>query len=91
MVAVAPGRSDACAAAGSVDLASDTVGAAALLDPLQPLADQIAWTERRAIAAAMKRSAGNRVAAARLLGMPRSVLYDRLARYPELASESGGR
>ena len=66
--------------------AADAATTPALLDPLQPLAEQIAWTERRAIAAAMKRSAGNRVAAARLLGMPRSVLYDRLARYPELMS-----
>ncbi len=61
-----------------------------LPDPLRPLAEQIESTERRAIAAAMQRSAGNRVAAARLLGMPRSVLYDRLGRYPELANMHGG-
>ncbi len=55
-------------------------------DPLLPLADQLAATERRAIAAAMQRTCGNRVAAARLLGMPRSVLYQRLARYPEITA-----
>jgi transcriptional regulator with PAS, ATPase and Fis domain len=53
-------------------------------DTLQPLAEQVAHTERCAIQAALRRTGGNRVAAARLLGMPRSVLYDRLTRYPEI-------
>ena len=51
---------------------------------LRPLAEQVAELERRAIAEAMRAAGGNRTAAARLLGMPRSVLYQRLARYPEL-------
>ncbi len=55
-------------------------------EALLPLAEQLAATERRAIVAALRCSAGNRVAAARLLGMPRSVLYQRLARYPDIAS-----
>ncbi|MBL8328629.1 MAG: sigma 54-interacting transcriptional regulator [Rubrivivax sp.] len=51
---------------------------------LRPLAEQVAELERSAIAAALQASRGNRVAAARLLGMSRAALYDRLARYPEL-------
>jgi transcriptional regulator with PAS, ATPase and Fis domain len=54
---------------------------------LQPLADQLAAVERAAIAAALKATAGNRVAAAKLLKMSRAALYDRLARYPELEQE----
>jgi transcriptional regulator with PAS, ATPase and Fis domain len=48
------------------------------------LAEQVAELERRAIAEALAATAGNRTAAARRLGMPRSVLYERLQRYPEL-------
>jgi transcriptional regulator with PAS, ATPase and Fis domain len=48
------------------------------------LAEQVAEVERRAIAEALAATGGNRVAAARRLGMPRSVLYERLSRYPEL-------
>jgi transcriptional regulator with PAS, ATPase and Fis domain len=51
---------------------------------LRPLAEQVAELERRAIGAALLATRGNRVAAARLLGMSRAALYDRLARYPEL-------
>ena len=49
-----------------------------------PLPDQVAAVERAAIAAALKATAGNRAAAAKLLKMSRAALYDRLARYPEL-------
>ncbi|MDP2004200.1 MAG: sigma 54-interacting transcriptional regulator [Rubrivivax sp.] len=52
--------------------------------PLRPLSEQVAEIERRAIAAALRASGGNRVRAARLLGMSRAALYDRLARWPEL-------
>jgi transcriptional regulator with PAS, ATPase and Fis domain len=51
---------------------------------LRPLNDQVAEIERAAIAAALRRCRGNRVAAAKLLRMSRAALYDRLARYPEL-------
>jgi DNA-binding NtrC family response regulator len=44
----------------------------------------VAEAERRAIREALAASAGNRTAAARRLGMPRSVLYERLTRWPEL-------
>ncbi len=54
-------------------------------DALLPLSEQLATTERQAIALALERTSGNRLAAARLLGMPRSVLYQRLARYPDIA------
>ena len=50
------------------------------------LSEQVADVERAAIAAALQRCAGNRVAAACVLGMSRAALYERLARWPELAS-----
>jgi DNA-binding NtrC family response regulator len=52
--------------------------------PPRPLAEQVAEVERRAIAEALAATGGNRAAAAKRLGMPRSVLYERLSRYPEL-------
>jgi transcriptional regulator with PAS, ATPase and Fis domain len=54
-------------------------------DGVKPLPDQLADVERAAIAAALKATGGNRVAAAKMLRMSRAALYDRLARYPELA------
>ncbi len=44
----------------------------------RPLPEQIAELERRAIAAALVRTGGNRTAAARLLGISRASLYDKL-------------
>jgi transcriptional regulator with PAS, ATPase and Fis domain len=51
-----------------------------------PLAEQVAALERRMIATALRAARGNRAAAARQLGMPRSVLYERLARWPDLGA-----
>jgi transcriptional regulator with GAF, ATPase, and Fis domain len=45
---------------------------------LRPLAEQVAEVERRAIQAAMEATGGNKVAAARLLGISRAKLYERL-------------
>jgi len=45
---------------------------------LRPLAQQIAEVERRAIAAALAATDGNKLAAARLLGISRATLYERL-------------
>ncbi|MDR3453809.1 MAG: sigma 54-interacting transcriptional regulator [Rhodoferax sp.] len=45
---------------------------------LRPLAQQIEELERRAINAALAASGGNKLAAARLLGISRATLYDRL-------------
>jgi DNA-binding NtrC family response regulator len=53
---------------------------------LRPLGEQVAEVERTAIAAALLACGGNRVQAARRLGMSRAALYDRLARFPELAA-----
>ncbi|MES2242466.1 MAG: sigma 54-interacting transcriptional regulator [Pseudomonadota bacterium] len=47
-------------------------------DPLRPLAEQVAQVERRAIAAAMAATGGNKLAASRLLGISRAKLYERL-------------
>ncbi|HYD76877.1 sigma-54 interaction domain-containing protein [Ramlibacter sp.] len=50
---------------------------------LRPLADQVAEVERAAIAAAMAATGGNKLAAARLLGISRAKLYERLAQLSE--------
>jgi len=46
---------------------------------LRPLAEQVAELERQAIQAALAATGGNKVAAARLLGISRATLYERLA------------
>jgi transcriptional regulator with PAS, ATPase and Fis domain len=46
---------------------------------VRPLAEQVAEVERQAIAAAMTATGGNKLAAARLLGISRAKLYERLA------------
>ncbi|MDP3833184.1 MAG: helix-turn-helix domain-containing protein, partial [Hydrogenophaga sp.] len=48
-------------------------------DALRPLPEQIAELEQRAIREALVHTGGNRTAAARLLGISRASLYDRLA------------
>ncbi len=45
---------------------------------VRPLADQVADLECHAIAAAMNTAKGNKVVAAKLLGISRAMLYDRL-------------
>ncbi|GAB3495697.1 sigma-54-dependent Fis family transcriptional regulator [Curvibacter fontanus] len=45
---------------------------------VRPLAEQVAEVERRAIAAALRACGGNKVAAARMLGIARATLYERL-------------
>jgi DNA-binding NtrC family response regulator len=45
---------------------------------LRPLAEQVAELEREAIEAALAVTLGNKVAAARLLGISRAKLYERL-------------
>ena len=45
---------------------------------LRPLADQVAELEQRAIGAALHSTGGNKLAAARLLGISRATLYERL-------------
>jgi transcriptional regulator with PAS, ATPase and Fis domain len=47
-------------------------------DLLRPLPQQVAELERRAIAAAMAATGGNKLAATRLLGISRATLYERL-------------
>ena len=53
---------------------------------LRPLPAQVAELERRAMAAALQATGGNRMAAARLLKISRAAFYDKLARYPELVA-----
>jgi len=47
-------------------------------NPLRPLAEQVAEVERQAIRAALEATGGNKVAAAKLLGISRAKLYERL-------------
>jgi DNA-binding NtrC family response regulator len=47
-------------------------------EPLRPLAEQVAEIEREAIRAALEATGGNKVAAAKLLGISRAKLYERL-------------
>lgn len=55
---------------------------------LRPLAEQVAQLERQAIEAAMAATAGNKVAAAKLLGISRAKLYERLEAMPDFQSLS---
>ncbi|MEJ7931735.1 sigma 54-interacting transcriptional regulator [Ramlibacter sp. AN1015] len=52
-------------------------------DPLRPLAQQVAELERDAILAALAHTGGNKLAAARLLGISRATLYERLPNVSE--------
>jgi transcriptional regulator with PAS, ATPase and Fis domain len=56
----------------------------ALTDALRPLSEQVAALEARAIAAALQASGGNRVAAARTLGISRAKLYHRLVNLSDI-------
>jgi len=72
------------AAPGERTAAASAVPPAPASGLLQRLPDQVAALERAAIAAALRATGGNRLAAAKMLRMSRAALYDRLARYPEL-------
>jgi DNA-binding NtrC family response regulator len=63
-------------AAPEPELPADRDAEAASL--LRPLSQQIAELERRAIAAAMASTGGNKLATSRLLGISRATLYDRM-------------
>jgi DNA-binding NtrC family response regulator len=65
-----------------------TVPPSARSAPLRPLADQVAEVERQAIAAALATTGGNKLATAKLLGISRAKLYERLADMPEIQSMS---
>jgi transcriptional regulator with PAS, ATPase and Fis domain len=54
-------------------------GSAADANLLRPLAQQVAELEQRAIAAALAATGGNKLATARMLGISRATLYDRMA------------
>ena len=50
-------------------------------NPIRPLAEQIAELEQQAIRAAMASSSGNKALAAKMLGISRATLYQRLENY----------
>ncbi|MCM2251745.1 MAG: sigma 54-interacting transcriptional regulator [Ramlibacter sp.] len=56
---------------------------------LRPLAEQVAQVERRAIEAALRATGGNKLAAAKLLGISRAKLYERLETVSEIRALSG--
>ncbi len=62
-----------------------TDGAAAAVPPLRPLPQLIAELERSSIRAALEATAGNKVSAARLLGISRATLYEKLAEIKRLS------
>ena len=64
------------------------VAAAQTGDALRPLAEQVAQLERQAIAAAMAATGGNKLATARLLGISRAKLYERLEGMSEIQTMS---
>jgi DNA-binding NtrC family response regulator len=57
---------------------ADVAGRAARAALLRPLAEQTAELERRAIRAALAATGGNKQAAARMLGISRATLYERV-------------
>jgi DNA-binding NtrC family response regulator len=68
-----PGAAQGVAPAGAAGPTADEV--------LRPLPQQIAELERRAIAAALVHTGGNKVATAKLLRISRAALYEKLALY----------
>ena len=54
------------------------------------LPERIAALEREAIREALRATGGNRLQAARRLGIARATLYQKLAEYPELAASPAG-
>ena len=70
--------------------ASGAFGASDASDPSNssdaPLPERIAQLERAAIRAALVATGGNRVQAAKRLGIARATLYQKLEQYPELAT-----
>jgi len=69
----APGSAQGVAPAGAPAPSAE--------DVLRPLPQQIAELERRAIAAALAHTGGNKVATAKLLRISRAALYEKLALY----------
>jgi DNA-binding NtrC family response regulator len=59
-------------------VAGETQSPAGPMPALRPLAEQVAELERRAIDAALTATGGNKLAAAKLLGISRAKLYERL-------------
>lgn len=55
---------------------------------LRPLAEQVAEVERGAIEAALAATSGNKLAAAKLLGISRAKLYERLETVSEIQSSA---
>ena len=74
-----PAASRAGQASAQAGFGSNPAGGSdAQNDLLRPLSEQVADLERRAIAAAMAATQGNKLAASRLLGIARATLYQRL-------------
>ena len=84
--AIAPRPAALPAAVASTVPAAPAAAAPAAAAVPRPLPEQVAALEREAIAAALRSTRGNRMAAARLLQISRAAFYDKLLRYPELAA-----
>ena len=74
-----------CGVRPAAPLEPDRVAVATMpVSTLRPLAEQVAELEQRAIAEALAATGGNKLAAARLLGISRAKLYERLESVPEI-------
>jgi transcriptional regulator with PAS, ATPase and Fis domain len=77
-IATQPGIVASAATAATADLQRPVT------EPPRPLAEQVAQIERQAIRAALEHTGGNKLAAAKLLGISRATLYERLEQLPEI-------
>src|SRR5690606_41859050 len=76
------------AASARRDGLASTAGAH-VIDESLSLPEQVARLERAAIAAALRDCGGNRAQAARRLGIARATLYQKLAAWPDIATDVG--
>ncbi|MEJ6007623.1 sigma 54-interacting transcriptional regulator [Paucibacter sp. AS339] len=82
---LAPPSAPICAAAQQAQITVLPTDNAAASGGVPSLPELIGRVEREAIAKALSLTAGNRMAAARLLQISRASLYERLGRWPELS------
>ncbi|WP_275444484.1 helix-turn-helix domain-containing protein, partial [Delftia tsuruhatensis] len=73
------------------EAAPATAGQPTAAHLLRPLAQQVAELEQRAIAAALDATGGNKLATARMLGISRATLYDRMGTLDDSGQRLHGR
>ena len=78
-----PGKQPEVAVTAGAAAATAAGAVAPALAAIQPLAQAVAALEARAIREALAATGGNKQAAARLLGIARATLYERLSAIPD--------